>query len=72
MAHTNLLPAQGLCVRVQTEENALVVERVLLLGPGAFLDFLASGTDNGLDLGAVDETGDVRVRDLGGGQAACV
>ena len=65
---TDFLPAQGLRVWVHTEENALVVERVLLLGPGAFLDLLACGTYDGLDLGAVDETSDVGVGDLSSGK----
>lgn len=62
------MSAQGLGIRVQTEENTLVDEGVLLLGPGAFLDFLAGGADNGLDLSAVDEAGDIGVGDLGSGE----
>jgi len=66
---TDLLPAQGLGVGVETEENGLVDEGVLLLGPGALLNFLASGADDGLDFVTVDETSDIGVRDLGGGEA---
>jgi len=60
----DFLPAQGLGVRVETEKNGLVDERVLLLSPGAFLDFLASGSDNRLDFITVDQTSNVRVGDL--------
>ena len=38
------------------------------MGPGALLDLLASRADDGLDLVRVDETGDVGVADLGGGE----
>jgi hypothetical protein len=65
---TEFLPTEGLCVRVHTEEDALVVERVLLLCPGPFLDLLACRAHDGLDLSAVNETGNVGVGDLGGGQ----
>ena len=40
---TDLLPAQGLSVGIETEENGLVDEGVLLLGPGTLLNFLARG-----------------------------
>ena len=65
---TELLAAEGLGVGVETEEDSLVVERVLLLSPGALLNLLASRADDGLDLVAVDQTGDVRVADLSGGE----
>jgi len=61
-------PAQGLGVRVETEKDSLVDERVLLLSPGAFLDFLASRSDNGLDFIAVDQTSNIRVRNLSSGE----
>jgi len=64
----DLLPAQGLCVRVETEENGLVDEGVLLLRPGTFLDFLAGRADDRLDFVTVDQTGNVWVGDLGGGK----
>ena len=35
-----------------------------MLRPGALLVLVVGGTDNGLDLVAVDETGDVGVGDL--------
>jgi len=66
---TDLLPAQGLSVRVETEEDGLVDKGVLLLCPGALLHFLSSRTDDGLDFIGVDEAGDVRVGDFGGGEA---
>lgn len=62
------MSAQSLGIRVQTEENALVNEGVLLLGPGTFLHFLARGANYGLDFGAVDEAGDIGVGDLGSGK----
>ena len=62
---TELLSAENLGVRVQAEENSLVDQGVLLLSPGSFLDLGAGGTDDGLDLSAVDETGDIGVGDLG-------
>jgi len=67
---TEFLLPQDLRVRVQTEKNAPIVEGILLLGPGTFLDFLACRTNNRLDLSAIDETGDVGVGYLGGGQAS--
>ena len=66
---TDFLPAQGLGVGVETEENSLVDEGVLLLRPGTLLNFLASGADNGLNFVTVDETSNIGVRNLGGGEA---
>ena len=63
---TEFLATDGLRVRVQTEENALVDEGVLVLRPGALLVLRVGGADNGLDLGAVDDTSDVGVGDLSG------
>jgi hypothetical protein len=65
-----LLAAEGLGVRVETEENGLVAEGVLLLGEGTLLDGGTGGTDDRLDLVRVDEAGDVRGGDLGEGEAA--
>ena len=65
---TQFLPAESLCVRVETEENSLVDEGVLVLRPGALLDLSVGRSDNGLDLIRVDETGDVGVGDLSGGE----
>lgn len=66
---TQFLSAEDLGVRVQAEENSLVDQGVLLLSPGSFLDLGVGGTDNGLDFGAVDETGYIGVGDLGGRKA---
>jgi hypothetical protein len=63
------LPAQGLGVRIETEKDSLVDERVLLLSPGTFLDFLAGRSDNRLDFIAVDQTSNIRVGDLGSREA---
>jgi hypothetical protein len=63
------LPANGLGVRVETEEDSLVDKGVLLLCPGTFLDFLASRANNRLDLITVDQASDIRVGDLGGREA---
>lgn len=67
---TELLPADGLGVGVETEEDTLVAEGVLVLRPGTLLDLGVGGTDDGLDLSAVDQPGDVGVGDLGGGEAS--
>jgi len=64
----DLLPAEGLGVGVETEENSPVDEGVLLLCPGPLLDLLASRADDGLDLVTVDEAGDIGVGDLGCGE----
>ena len=66
---TEFLATDGLRVRVQTEENALVDEGVLVLRPGALLVLRVGGADNGLDLVAVDETSNIGVGDLGSGEA---
>ena len=39
-----------------------------MLRPGALLDLSVGRSDNGLDLIRVDETGDVGVGDLSGGE----
>ncbi len=65
---TELLPAEGLRVWVQAEENTLVDKGVLVLRPGALLVLLVRWTNDRLDLIAVDETGDVGVGDLRGGK----
>lgn len=59
------LPTEGLGVWVQAEEDRLVDQRVLLLCPWAFLDFLTSRTNNRLDFVAVDQASDIWVADLG-------
>lgn len=66
---TQFLSAEDLGVRVQAEENSLVDQGVLLLSPGSFLGFGVGETNDGLDFGAVDKTGDIGVGDLGGRKA---
>ena len=61
---TELLAADGLSVRVQAEENALVNQGVLVLRPGALLVLGVRGADDGLDLIAVDDAGNIGVGDL--------
>ena len=61
---TQLLPAEGLRVGVQTEEDTLVDEGVLVLRPGALLVLRVCGANDRLNLVAVDETGDIGVGDL--------
>jgi hypothetical protein len=67
---TEFLSAQGLRVGVESEEDGLVDERVLLLCPRALLHLLASRTHDGLDFFAVDQASDVGVGDLGRGETA--
>jgi len=61
-----LLTTESLGVWVESEENSLVLEGVLLLGEWSLGDGLTSGSDDGLDLVRVDETGDIGSGDLGG------
>ena len=61
---TDFLPAQGLGVGVETEKNSLVDKRIFLLGPGPFLSFLASGSDNRLNFIAIDQTSNIGVGDF--------
>lgn len=79
-----LLSSKSLGVRVESEENGLVLEGVLLLGEGSCTistkplarqgglltlgDGLTSWSEDRLDLVRVDESGDVRSGDLGGGE----
>lgn len=67
---TELLSANGLCVGVETEQDTLVDQWVLVLSPGTFLDFGIGGSDDRLDLSAVDETSDIRISDFGRRQAS--
>jgi hypothetical protein len=64
LRRTKFLSAKGLGVWVKTEKNGLVNQWIFLLRPWAFLDFLASRSDDGLDFIAVDQSGDVGVGDL--------
>lgn len=68
IALTQLLPAKGFGIGVETEQNGLVAKRVLLLCPRALLDLLARRTNNRLDLSRIDQTSDIRIGDFGSGQ----
>lgn len=60
---------EGAGVRVEAEEDLLVAQRVLLLDGAALGAGLAlGGAQDALDLGAVDETGEVGLGDDVGGQ----
>ena len=63
------MPANGLCVRIEAEEDTLVCQWVLVLSPWALCNLGVGRSDNSLDGGAVDNTGDIRVGYLGGGEA---
>lgn len=63
------MPANGLCIRVEAEEDTLVRQWVLVLSPRALCNLGVGGSDNSLDRGAVDDSGDVWVGYLGGGEA---
>ena len=58
------LLGEHLRVGVQTEEDALVDQGVLVLRPRALLVLGVRGADDRLNLIAVNETGDVGVGDL--------
>ena len=59
-----LLLLEGRGVRVEAEEDLLVLERVLLLDVAALGDLAALGrAEHALDLGGVDEAGEVGLRD---------
>lgn len=64
----NLLLAVSSSVRVQSQKDLLVVQRVLLLDTSALGSCLAlGGSDDGLDFGRVDQTADISLRhDVGG------
>ena len=63
------MPAQSFGVRVETEKDSLVDERVFLLSPRTFLNFLASRSDDRLDFVTIDQTSNIRVGDLSGREA---
>jgi len=62
------LPANSLGIGVEAEEDALVDQWVLVLSPWAPGDLGVGRSNNSLDHGAVDDTSDVGVGDLGGGE----
>jgi hypothetical protein len=61
---TKLLPADGLRVGIEAEEHALVGKGVLVLSPGTPLSFRPGRANDGLDLRAVNDAGNIRVGDL--------
>lgn len=63
LSGSELLLGESLGVRVQSQENLLVLERVLLQDVRTLLGRLASWSDNGLHLSRVDQSGDVSVGD---------
>lgn len=62
------LSSQGLGVRVESEQDGLVSQGVLLLGEGPLLGRLTGRSDDGLDFIRVDDSGNVVGSDLGGGE----
>jgi hypothetical protein len=65
---TEFLPANSLGVGIEAEENTLVDQWVLVLSPWALGDLGIGRSDNSLDHGAVDDTSDIWVGYLGGGE----
>lgn len=63
-----LLSSQSLGVRVESEQDGLVSQGVLLLGEGPLGQGLTGGSNDGLNFIRVDDSGDIVGRDLGGGQ----
>lgn len=62
------MPANRLGIGVEAEEDTLVDQWVLVLGPWASGDLGFGRSDNSLDHGAVDDTSDIGVGDLGSGE----
>ena len=60
------MPANGLGVGIEAEEDTLVDQWILVLSPWAPGDLGVGRSDNSLDHGAVDDASDVGVGDLGG------
>ena len=65
---TQFLPANSLGVGVEAEEDTLVDQWVLVLGPRTLGDLGVGRSDNGLNHGAVDDASDIGVGDLGRGE----
>jgi len=63
------LPANSLGIGIEAEEDTLIDQRVLVLGPWALGDLGVGRSDNGLDHGAVDDASDVGVGDLRSGES---
>jgi len=68
-ALTEFLPANSLDVGIEAEEDTLVDQWVLVLRPWALGDLGIGRSDNSLDRRAVDDTSDIRIGYLGGGEA---
>ncbi|KAH3668253.1 hypothetical protein OGAPHI_002007 [Ogataea philodendri] len=60
---SQLLLREGLGVWVESEQNLLVLERVLLQDVSSLLGSLASWSNNGLDLSRVDQSSNIGVGD---------
>lgn len=60
------MPTNSFGVGIETEENTLVSQWVLVLSPRAPGNLGASRANDTLDHGAVNDTSDIGVGDLGG------
>ena len=69
IALTEFLPANGLGVGIEAEEDTFVDQWILVLRPWALGNSGICRSDNGLDNRAVDDTGDIWIGYLGGGEA---
>ena len=63
------MPANSLGIWIEAEEDALVDQWVLVLSPWALDDLRVGRPNNSLDRGAVNDTSDIWVGYLGGGEA---
>jgi len=63
------LPANSLGVGIETEEDTFVDQWILVLSPWALCDLGIGRSDNSLDHRTVDDTGDIWIAYLGGGEA---
>jgi len=66
---TEFLPANSLCVGIEAEEDTFVDQWILVLRPWALGDLGICRSDNSLDHRAVDDTCDIWIGYLGGGEA---
>lgn len=66
LSGAQLLSGESLSVWVQSQENLLVLEWVLLQNVGTLLSWLTSWSNNSLDFRRVDDSGNIRVgQDVG-------
>ena len=63
------MSANSLGIGIETEENTLVDQWILVLSPWALSDLGVGRSNNSLDDGAVDDTSDIGVGYLRGGEA---